>query len=162
MKKKYNVLEELLPALVESFQEHTMFEVLEKDDVISIFPLEEEKGTALLEQTNTLLRNFFETEEFANYYAKGSCKDKLDNPVLFWKDYINCFYNLELIDDDSVNDHYLDSAFGMYRITQVLYISEVNKRLKKRRLNGIRLEYRVNATALDRQNHWMRTYDKDF
>jgi len=50
----------------------------------------------------------------------------------------------------------------MYRITKTLYIDEVNKRLKKRRLNGIRLEYKVKATPLDRNKHWNRSYDKDF
>lgn len=162
MKKKYYALEELLPALVKSFHEFAMFDVLEKDDVISILPLKEEVGDDLLEQTNRLLRDFLTNDEFENHYAAGSFTHKLENPVFFWKDYINCFYNLELIDDEVENEQFLDSAFGIYRITQVLFITEVNKRLSKRRLNGIRLEYKVNSSALDRKNHWERTYDKDF
>lgn len=162
MKKKYYVLEELLPALIESFDESAMFDVLEEGDVISFFPLNDDKGGELLTQTNLLLSKVFEKEEVENYYAEASCTDKVNNPVFFWKDYINCFYNLDLIDDDSINDQFLDSAFGMYRVTEVLYITEVNKRFDKRRINGIKLDHKVNASASDRKNHWIRTYDKDF
>jgi len=56
---------------------------------------------------------------------------------------------------------YVGTSFGMYRIMKISFIDEVNKRLKQRRLNGVRLEYKVKATPMDRNKHWNRTYDKE-
>lgn len=163
MAKMYNTIEELLPILIQSFEEHSMFDELEEGDILSVFPLNESDiANELVVETNRVLADFFEVEDGEECYEQDSCTDKLDNPVLFWKDYINCFFDLELVDDESVNATYLGTAFGMYRIVKIIYINDVNKRLKKRRLNGIRLEYKVQGTPMDRNKHWNRTYDKDF
>lgn len=163
MGKMYNTIEELLPTLISSFKGHTMFEEMEEGDIISVFPLEDsEMATALVDQTNDLLADFFEVEDDEKCYAAASYADRLENPILFWKDYINCFFDLELVDDEATNKNFLGTSFGMYRVLNVIYIEEVNKRLKKRRLNGIRLEYKVKSTPMDRNKHWNRTYDKDF
>lgn len=164
MGKMYNTVEELLPALIASFQGHTMFEEMEEGDIVSAFPLlSDEIAYEMVNETNALLAAYFEVgEEEERCYQVDSFADKNDNPILFWKDYINCFFDLELVDDDSINKPFLGTAFGMYRITKVVYIDEVNKRLKRRRLNGIRLEYKVKGTPMDRNKHWNRSYDKDF
>lgn len=159
----FNSLAELVPEMITCFNEHRMFESLEEGDIVSCLPFDDpEGGRDLVHQTNQLLADFFEVEDGELCYDPDSFQDKVDNPIFFWKDYLNCFYDLELVDDDALNRQYLGTAYGMYRVVRVVYIDEVNKRLKKRRLNGIRLEYKVKSTPMDRNKHWNRSYDKDF
>lgn len=158
----FNNIEDLLEDMVQCFTEHSMFDLLEDRDVISILPIEDvEIRERFLQLTNQVLSDHFEIYD-EDCYDADSMNNLSDNPILFWKDYLNCFFDLELVDDDEINKKYLGTAFGMYRITGIVYRDEVNKRLKRRRLNGIRLEYKVIETPLDRNNHWKRTYDKEF
>lgn len=163
MTKMFNPIAELLPEMIDCFKEHRMFERLEEGDIISCLPFEDsEEGQSFVNQTNVLLADFFGVEDGELCYPLDSYLDKLDNPIFFWKDYLNCFFDLELVDDDSLNQQYLGTAYGMYRILRVIYIDDVNRRLKKRRLNGIRIEYKVKSNPMDRNKHWNRSYDKDF
>lgn len=160
----YNSVVELLPELMESFTEHSMFDCVEEGDLISFLPIEEDAvGESFLAETNKLLADHFEVgPEEEQCYAAGAYADKVDNPVLFWKDYLGCFFNFELVEEGADASLYLGTTFGTYRIMEITYIDEVNKRLKQRRLNGIRLEYKVKGTPMDRNKHWNRTYDKEF
>jgi hypothetical protein len=162
MAKMFNNIEDLLEDMVNCFTEHAMYDVLEERDVISILPIEDkEVATDFLAKTNKVLADHFEIFD-EDCYAADSMQDKEENPILFWKDYLNCFFDLELVDDDAVNSKYVGTAFGIYQITAIAFRDEVNKRIKRRRLNGIRLEYKVKETPMDRNNHWKRTYDKEF
>ena len=162
MAKMFNNIEDLLDDMVACFKEHAMFDVLEERDVISVLPIGDAvKAQEFLEKTNQVLADFFEIYD-EDCYTTISLSDSEENPILFWKDYLNCFFDLELLDDDSVNSKYLGTAFGIYQIVGIAFRDEVNKRLKKRRLNGMRLEYKVKETPMDRNNHWKRTYDKEF
>ena len=160
----YNSVVELLPELISCFNDHAMFDSLEEGDVITFEPIADAaEGTAFTDATNQLLNDFFEVEEEDEVcYPAGSYADKVDNPVLFWKDYLGCFFNLEIADDTLDSSEYVGTSFGMYRITKISFIDEVNKRFKQRRLNGVRLEYKVKGTPMDRNKHWNRTYDKEF
>ncbi|MCA5005504.1 hypothetical protein [Sphingobacterium bovistauri] len=162
MAKMFNNIEELLEDMVQCFSEHTMFDMLEERDVISVLPLENpELGKVFLAKTNQVLADHFEIYD-EDCYDTNSLSDKEENPILFWKDYLNCFFDLELVDDDAINSKYNGTAFGIYQIVGIAFRDEVNKRIKRRRLNGIRLEYKVNETPMDRNKHWLRTYDKEF
>lgn len=162
MAKMFNNIVDLINDMVQCFQEHAMFDILEERDVISILPIED-KAVAqdFLAKTNQILADHFEIYD-EDCYGPDSMNDKEENPILFWKDYLNCFFDLQLVDDESVNSKYLGTAFGIYQITGITFRDEANKRLKRRRLNGIRLEYKVKETPMDRNNHWNRTYDKLF
>ena len=162
MGKMYNNIEDLLDEMITCFNEKAMFDSLEERDIISVLPVEDESvAKDFVTKTNQVLADFFDIHDEL-CYAEDAYADRTDNPIFFWKDYLNCFFDLELVDDDSINQKYLGTAFGMYRIVGITFIDEVNKRFKKRRLNGIRLEYKVIPTPLDRNNHWKRTYDKEF
>ena len=162
MARMFNNIEDLLENMVESFTEHAMFDLLEERDVISILPItDEDISTDFLAKTNQVLADHFEIYD-EDCYATDSMTDKEENPILFWKDYLNCFFDFELVDDDEVNSKHAGTSFGIYQIVGIAYRDEVNKRLKKRRLNGLRLEYKVKETPMDRNNHWKRTYDKEF
>lgn len=162
MAKMFNNIEDLIDDMIQSFQENAMFDILEERDVISILPIEDEKvAKDFLVKTNQVLADHFEIYD-EDCYGPESINDREENPILFWKDYLNCFFDFELVDDDSINSKYLGTAFGIYQITGIAFRDEVNKRLKRRRLNGIRLEYKVKETPMDRNNHWKRTYDKEF
>lgn len=162
MAKMFNNIEDLLDDMVQCFQENAMFDILEERDVISILPIENpETAKDFLLKTNQVLADHFEIYD-EDCYAPHSIQDKEENPILFWKDYLNCFFDFELVDDDTVNSKYSGTSFGIYQITGIAFRDEVNKRIKRRRLNGIRLEYKVKETPMDRNNHWKRTYDKEF
>lgn len=162
MAKMFNNIEDLIDDMIQSFQENAMFDILEERDVISILPIEDEEvAKDFLVKTNQVLADHFEIYD-EDCYGPESINDREENPILFWKDYLNCFFDFELVDDDSINSKYLGTAFGIYQITGIAFRDEVNKRLKRRRLNGIRLEYKVKETPMDRNNHWKRTYDKEF
>lgn len=162
MAKMFNNLEDLLDDMVQCFQENAMFDILEERDVISILPIENpETAKDLLLKTNQVLADHFEIYD-EDCYAPNSIHDKEENPILFWKDYLNCFFDFELVDDDTVNSKYSGTSFGIYQIIGIAFRDEVNKRIKRRRINGIRLEYKVKETPMDRNNHWKRTYDKEF
>ena len=89
----YNTIEELLPTLISSFKGHTMFEEMEEGDIISVFPLEDsEMATALVDQTNDLLADFFEVEDDEKCYAAASYADRLENPILFWERLYQLFF----------------------------------------------------------------------
>lgn len=161
MAKMFNNIEDLLDEMIVCFKEHTMFDYLEERDVISILPIADEAiATDFLLKTNQVIAEFFDVHD-EDCYAPNSMSDSTENPIFFWKDYLNCFFDLELLDDDSVNEKHLGTAFGMYRIVSIAFRDEVNKRIKKRRLNGLRLEYKVKETPMDRNKHWNRTYDKE-
>lgn len=162
MAKMFKNIEDLIDDMIQSFQENAMFDILEERDVISILPIEDEEvAKDFLVKTNQVLADHFEIYD-EDCYGPESINDREENPILFWKDYLNCFFDFELVDDDSINSKYLGTAFGIYQITGIAFRDEVNKRLKRRRLNGIRLEYKVKETPMDRNNHWKRTYDKEF
>lgn len=162
MAKMFNNIEDLIDDMIQSFQENAMFDILEERDVISILPIEDEEvAKDFLVKTNQVLADHFEIYD-EDCYGPESINDREENPILFWKDYLNCFFDFELVDDDSINSKYLGTAFGIYQIAGIAFRDEVNKRLKRRRLNGIRLEYKVKETPMDRNNHWKRTYDKEF
>lgn len=159
----YNSVVELLPELISCFNDHSMFDCLEEGDVITFEPIADPAvGKEFTDATNKVLNDFFEVaEEDEVCYEAGAYADKVDNPVLFWKDYLGCFFNLEIVDDTLDASAYVGTSFGMYRIMKISFIDEVNKRLKQRRLNGVRLEYKVKSTPMDRNKHWNRTYDKE-
>lgn len=59
MKKMYNDLVDLLPDLISSFTNHTLFDVLEEDDLISFVPITDAAvGQEMVDQTNTVLAAF--------------------------------------------------------------------------------------------------------
>lgn len=139
-----------------------MFQTMEERDIIAILPIENpEVAQSFLTRTNELLADYFNIHDEL-CYSENSLVDKIENPIFFWKDYLNCFFDFELIDDDLLHKEHLGSEFGIYQITRIAYIDDVNKRFRKRKLNGIQLGYRVKESPLDRHHHWNRTYDKDF
>ena len=158
----YNDVNELLPAMIDCFNNHVLYDVLEEGDILSFLPIKDaEIGKNLVDQTNQMLADYFDVHDEL-CYAADSYMDKVDNPIFFWKDYLNCFFNLELVDDEVINEGLEGTPYGMYTIVNIAFIDEVNKRLKLRRINGIRLEYKIKSTPMDRNKHWNRTYDKDF
>ena len=163
MGKMYNDVVELLPELIHCFNNHLMFDSLEEEDVISFLPIEDEEvAKEFVAHTNKVLSDHFEVEDGELCYPEDSYLDKIDNPIFFWKDYLGCFFNFELVEDLLDREDIRGTSFGTYRITHIAFINEVNKWIKKRRLNGINLEYRVIPTPLDSNKHWNRTYDKEF
>lgn len=164
MKKMYNDLVDLLPDLISSFTNHSLFDVLEEDDLISFVPITDAAvGQDMVDQTNTILAAFFEVDPAEEQcYEASAYNHKEDNPVLFWKDYLGCFYDFELVEEFLDDKAFAGTSFGTYRVVKIAFINEVNQRIKKRRLNGVRMEYKVKATPLDSNKHWNRTYDKDF
>ena len=162
MKKMYNDVVELLPEMIHCFNNHSMFDILEEGDIISFIPFEDEAiAKDFVAQTNQMLADYFEVDDEL-CYSEDSYLDNHDNPVFFWKDYLNCFFTLELVGDEMSNEGFEGTSYGMYKISERADINEVNKRLKQRRINGLRLEYKVKSTPMDRNKHWNRTYDKDF
>ncbi|MCL7986575.1 hypothetical protein M8998_01345 [Sphingobacterium sp. lm-10] len=162
MKKMFNNVVDLLPSMIDSFNNRSMYDQLEEGDIISFMPIEDEQTAQdFVAKTNILLANYFEVHDEL-CYAEDSYLDKEDNPIFFWKDYLSCFYTFKLVDEDPADKDLIGSRFGLFEIVDIAYIDEVNKRIKQRRLNGIRLEYKVKATPMDRNNHWNRSYDKDF
>jgi len=162
MKKMYNDVVELLPEMIDCFNNHLMFEALEEGDIVAFMPFEDKDiATDFVAQTNKLLADYFEVDDEL-CYSEDSYVDKVDNPIFFWQDYLNCFFTLRLVDEDAPDENLKGTSYGVYEIVGIAYIDEVNKRLKQRRLNGIRLEYKVKSTPMDRNKHWNRTYDKDF
>lgn len=161
MAKMFNNIEDLIDEMVYCFNERVMFNLLEERDIISVLPIEDaDKAADFLEKTNKVLADFFEIYD-EDCYPPSSLSDKDENPIFFWKDYLNCFFDFELVDDDTVNARYAGTPFGLYQIMGIAFRDEVNKRLKRRRLNGIRLEYKVKESPEDRMLHWKRTYDKE-
>lgn len=162
MKKMYNDVVELLPEMIRCFNNHLMFDLLEEGDIVSFMPFEDkEVAIDFVAQTNKLLADYFEVDDEL-CYAEDSYQDKEDNPIFFWQDYLNCFFTLRLVDEEDPDENLKGTSYGIYEVVGIAYIDEVNKRLKQRRLNGIRLEYKVKPTPMDRNKHWNRTYDKDF
>lgn len=162
MKKMFNSVVELLPAMIEAFQNRSMYDQLEEGDIISFMPIEDKDAAQdFVARTNQLLADYFDVHDEL-CYAEDSYLDKEDNPIFFWKDYLSCFYTFKLVDEDPADKDLIGSRFGLFEIVEIAYIDEVNKRIKQRRLNGIRLEYKVKATPMDRNKHWNRTYDKEF
>lgn len=158
----YYHIEDLLEEMIRCFEERQMFQTLEERDIISVLPLgDEQVAKGFLDRTNAVLSDYFDIHDEVCYPEKAM-DDQEENPIFFWKDYLNCFFDLELIDDDPIHQKYLGSAFGIYQITRILYIDDVNKRLRQRKLNGLRLDYQVKPSPMDRHHHWNRTYDKDF
>ena len=121
MAKMFNNIEDLLDDMVNCFTEHAMYAVLEERDVISVLPIEDaDKAKDFLAKTNQVLADHFEIYD-EDCYAADSMADKEENPILFWKDYLNCFFDLELVDDDTVNSKYLGTVFGIYQITGIAF-----------------------------------------
>ncbi len=154
---------ELLPSMIEAFQNHSMCDLLEEGDIISFMPIENTSTAQdFVAQTNKLLADYFDVHDEL-CYADDSYLDGEDNPIFFWKDYLSCFYTFKLVEEEVPFDKNLaGTRFGLFEIVDIAYINDVNKRFKQRRINGIRLEYKVKSTPLDRNKHWNRTYDKEF
>lgn len=148
--------------MIEAFQNRSMYDQLEEGDIISFMPIEDtDVAQDFVAKTNQLLADYFDVQDEL-CYVEDSYLDKEDNPIFFWKDYLSCFYTFKLVDEDPTDKDLIGSRFGLFEIVDIAYIDEVNKRIKQRRLNGIRLEYKVKATPMDRNKHWNRTYDKEF
>lgn len=162
MKKVFYEVADLLPEMIERFNALAMFDALEEGDIVSVMPIKaEEIAVDFVKKTNAVLSDYFNVHD-EDCYEADSYKSTEENPIFFWKDYLNCFYNLKLVDDAPADIDFAGTRFGVFEVTEVMFIDEVNKRLKQRRLDGIRLEYKVKATPMDRHNHWNRSYDKDF
>ena len=158
----YNRIEDLLEELIRCFETRSMFQTLEERDIVSILPIQEEEAALkFLQSTNDALANYFDIHDEL-CYSDDSMTNQEENPIFFWKDYLNCFFDFELIDDDHLHDKYLGTGFGIYQITRIVFVDDVNKRFRKRKLNGLSLGYKVKPSPMDRHHHWNRTYDKDF
>jgi len=140
MKKKFHTLIDLLPALIQSFMSREMIPDLEEEDVIDFKPnFSKSEAAELTAVTNELLNHFFGFEEEEACYAENSLEQAEENPIIFWKSYLDCFYNFELIEDEVDQQTYAHSSMGTYMINRMLTRPEVNKRFAKRSFDGIHL-----------------------
>lgn len=140
MKKKFNTIHEVLPDLVHSFMNREMLDILDEQDIIDYQPTFTKRQAAeFIDITNQVLNDFFGFEEDEACYGPESLTQKSENPINFWKSYIECFYNFELVDDDLPQTQEVNSGLGIYMCVDDLSIQQANKRFAKRSFDGIHL-----------------------
>ena len=160
MANKYFNLEDLHEDLLECFRERSMFLEISQMDVVSFLPIEDKTvAKELVDKTNQVLRDYMDSQEIEGFqeFSENSCEEAIENPIFFWKDYLSCFFDFELIDDEGLYEEFLGTQFGIYRATRVLFIDEVNRRFRNRKLLGLNLAYQVLPSSSDKKNFWERS-----
>lgn len=140
MKKKFNTIIELLPDLVHSFMSREMLDICDEQDIIDYQPtFSKDDAEEFIDITNQVLNDFFGFDDEEACYGPDSLSQNSENPINFWKSYIECFYNFELVDAGVSVPEIASAGIGIYMCVDDLPMQAVNKRFAKRSFDGIHL-----------------------